>query len=85
MNTPSEFKAAISLLEAKIKLNNEWLVKNTSNAYRSHVHRDNRELEVQLNTKRFNLSQVQGGKPSHGDAMPEDTKPHININQKPNI
>lgn len=79
-----ELNQAISLLEARKQLNDEWLLRNYSNPYRSNVHRDNRELEVQISTKRRTLDNISRGEPSHGYMLPEDTKPKMNSNVQNN-
>ncbi len=75
----SDLQEAITLLEEKMSLNNKWLLQFPNSNYRSHVHRDNRELSIQLANKRFNLDQVEKGAPIHGDAFPDETKATLNV------
>lgn len=68
--TTEELTQAIELNEQKASMLRSWLLKYYNNPYREKVRRDLNATEVELETKRFNLKQVMGGLPSHGEQMP---------------
>lgn len=73
-----QLREAIALLRKQISDLEFFLLEKYDNPYAMIVRKDLAAKRVTLQTKEYNLENYCAGRPSHGEEMPEESKPNDN-------